>query len=85
MLGLALGVVGTVLGSFGPPLLTAYAGGGWWLLPLLLLLVVLVAGIVLTVKRSTRRTGAGMLVGFAVGLVVFAGTCLYLLSQLEFG
>lgn len=85
VLGLVLGLVGTVLGSFGPPLLTAYAGGGWWLLPLLLLPVVLVAGIVLTVKRSTRRTGAGMLVSFAVGLVVFAGTCLYLVSQLEFG
>ncbi len=82
VLGLVLGLVGTALGAFGPFFVFPEGGGlvFLWLLPL-----VLVVGIALTVKGSTRRTGVGMLLGWAVGLLVSAGTCLYLLSTLGVG
>ncbi len=82
VLGLVLGLVGTALGAFGPFFVLSEGGGlvFLWLVPL-----VLVVGIALTVKGSTRRTGVGMLLGWAVGLLVSAGTCLYLLSTLGVG
>lgn len=83
VLGLVLGLVGTALGAFGPFFVFLPDGGGQKFL--LLLPIVLVVGIALTVKGSTRRTGVGMLLGWAVGLLVSAGTCLYLLSTLGVG
>ncbi len=81
-MGVALGFVGTLLASFSPilPGLDGAFFFGLFLLPILL-----VVAIALAVKRSTRRTGIGMLSGFAVGLVVSAGTCLYWLSTADFG
>jgi tetrahydromethanopterin S-methyltransferase subunit C len=76
-LGVVLGLVGAVLASFSPLLFSLL---GWLLLP-----AVLVLAIVLAVRRSTRRTGVGMLVGFAVGFIATAGTCIYLLSNTNFG
>ena len=38
-------------------------------------LVVLVAGLVLSFPSTTRRWGTGLLIGFAVSLVVGAGAC----------
>ena len=83
VLGLVLGLVGTALGAFGPFFVFTPEGVGLlllWLVP-----IVLVVGIALTVKGSTRRTGVGTLLGWAVGLLVSAGTCLYLLSTLGVG
>ncbi len=82
-LGVALGLVGALLASFSPILFSFLDAGlfaGLFVLP-----VLLVIAIALAVKRSTRRTGIGMLSGFAVGLVVSAGTCLYWLSTADFG
>ncbi len=83
VLGLVLGLVGTALGAFGP--FFVFLPDGVGLLLLWLIPIVLVVGIALTVKGSTRRTGVGMLLGWAVGLLVSAGTCLYLLSTLGVG
>ncbi len=77
-LGVVIGLVATGIGSFVPLLASSTDDvlfGAFWLIP-----IVLVVGVALTVVRSTRRTGAGMLLGFAVGLVVSAGTCVVLLS-----
>ncbi len=78
--GLVLGLGGAVVASFSPILLSRFSEGstvgGLLLLPLLL-----VVAIVLAVRRSTRRTGVGMLVGFAVGVVASAGTCIYWLNK----
>jgi len=82
-LGLGIGLLVTGLGAFGPFLSVPLEGVGLlalWLIPL-----VLVVGIGLTIRPTTRRTGVGILVGFAIGLVVSAGTCIYLLSTAEFG
>ncbi len=79
-LGLVIGLVVTGFGSFAPMLASSTDDllfGSYLLIPLLLLV-----GIGLTVPRSTRRTGTGMLLGLAVGLVVSAGTCIVLLSTL---
>jgi hypothetical protein len=43
-------------------------------------LLVLVAGIVLSIPSTTRRWGTGLLIAFAVSLVVGAGACVVLLA-----
>ena len=70
-LGVAVGVV--------VPLLTflvvfALDGGGWWLGQLVWSAVAFV-GVALLLWPRTRAFGAGMLLGFAVLLLVGAGAC----------
>jgi hypothetical protein len=43
-------------------------------------LVVLVAGVVLVIPDRTRQWGTGLLIGFAVSLVLGAGACVVLLA-----
>jgi len=43
-------------------------------------LLVLVVGVVLTIPARTRRWGTGLLLGFAISLVVGAGACVVLLA-----
>ncbi len=83
LLGVVIGLVATVIGSFSP-FIPSSSGYGFFA-GLGLLPIVLVAGIGFTINRSTRQIGAGVLLGFAVGLVVSAGTCLVLLSNADFG
>lgn len=75
VMGVALGFVGAMLASFSPLLFNFVAGNS--LLGLLALPLLLVVSIVLAFRRSTRRTGLGMLMGFPVGFIVAAGTCFY--------
>jgi hypothetical protein len=44
-------------------------------------LVVLVAGVVLVIPDRTRRWGTGLLMGFAISLVLGAGACVILLAS----
>jgi len=83
------------LGAFISAGLTAlvYVGIGWFasrvtaqeswsVLPTALLWpsVPLGVGIVLAASRRTRRTGAGILLGLAIGLLVSGGLCQYMNS-----
>ncbi len=80
--GLVLGFAATAVGIFTPLIYDIYDPanyeGLWalWLVP-----IVLVVGVGLTVARSTRRIGGGLLLGWAVGLVVSAGVCFSLLGN----
>lgn len=47
---------------------------------LLMPLVVLVVGVVLVIPDRTRQWGLGLLIGFAVSLVLGAGACVVLLA-----
>ncbi len=49
-----------------------------WFIP-----IVLVAGVGLAIQGSTRRTGIGLLLGFAGAVVVLAGACIVLLNMDE--
>ncbi len=69
--GAVLGFAATVV---APVALLTYAGGSeWWSLTIWLIPIVLLAGISLAIRGSTRRTGIGLLLGFAVAVVVLAG------------
>ncbi len=79
--GAVLGFTATALGSFEP--LIARSTDSVRLVGSRLIPIVVVAGVGLAIPRSTRRTGIGMLSGSAVGLVVFVGVCVHLLSTGE--
>jgi hypothetical protein len=48
---------------------------------LLMPLVVLVVGVVLVIPDRTRQWGLGLLIGFAVSLVLGAGACVVILAS----
>jgi len=49
------------------------------------LVLCLISGVVILVRKNLRAMGAGLLAGFAVGLITFAGACGGLLGVLVIG
>ncbi|AWB91938.1 hypothetical protein [Aeromicrobium chenweiae] len=79
--GAVLGVIAT----FGLPALTlvANSAGGFVSSFLLALLIVPAIGTGMLFSTRTRGWGIGVLIGWALGLVIAGGTCVALLSSLE--
>jgi hypothetical protein len=77
--GVLIGVVSTVVLPFASIGLARWAGFGIILLPLALVPVI---GGTLLVSPASRPWGTGMLIGWAVALVVAAGACVALLNSL---
>ena len=75
--GAVLGFAATAVTPVAP-LMTYATGSEWWSLPIWLIPIVLLAGISLAIRGSTRRTGIGLLLGFAVAVVVLAGATIAL-------
>ena len=76
--------IGVVVGFLADPLVTtllasAFGPGdsAWWLLTFLVLPV---ACLPFLVWPRSRQLGAGLLIGVALGAVVFAGSCIGLLA-----
>jgi hypothetical protein len=78
-----LGLLAGVLACLGLPFLGAVGVDRFGLLGFGLLapLLVLVAGVILVIPDRTRRWGTGLLMGFAVSLVLGAGACVVLLAS----
>ena len=76
--GLGLGLFGCLVLPFAA--LSGVDAFGFIGFTLFSPLVVLVAGIVLSIPSTTRRWGTGLLMGFAVSLVVGAGACVAILA-----
>jgi hypothetical protein len=78
--GAAIGFLSTIVLPFASLGLAQRAGFGIVVVPLALVPVV---GTGLLLAPTTRPWGAGMLIGWAVSLVVAAGACVALLSGLS--
>jgi drug/metabolite transporter (DMT)-like permease len=78
--GLAVGLAGCLLVPFLAFVVPDPTGAST--VALLTPLAVLVVGLVLVFIERTRRWGAGLLLGFAVSLVIGAGACVVLLASL---
>jgi hypothetical protein len=78
--GAVIGLLATVVLPFASLSLAQWAGFGVILMPLVLVPVV---GGGLLLSPTTRPWGTGMLIGWAVALVVAAGACVALLSGLS--
>lgn len=78
-----LGVLAGVVACIGLPFLSAIGMDRLGLLGLGLLapLLVLVVGVVLVLPDRTRQWGLGLLIGFAVSLVLGAGACVVLIAS----
>ncbi|MGZ8736615.1 MAG: hypothetical protein ACXWXO_01930 [Nocardioides sp.] len=78
-LGILVGVVACIalpfLSALGADALGLFGFG------LLAPLLVLVAGVILVIPDRTRRWGTGLLMGFAVSVVVGAGACVVLIAS----
>lgn len=77
--GVVLGIALTAIGSIVPSLVNDPESV--WFGTLLLIPVAFVVGVGLTIARSTRRIGSGMLLGSAVGLVVSSGVCFVVFTR----
>jgi hypothetical protein len=77
------GVITGIAAMFGLPFLGLLSPDTYGVLGIAVLmpLVVLVAGVVLVIPDRTRQWGAGLLIGFAVSLVLGAGACVVLLAS----
>lgn len=77
------GVIVGIAACFGLPFLGLLSPDTYGVLAigLMMPLVVLVAGVVLVIPDRTRQWGSGLLIGFAVSLVLGAGACVVLLAS----
>jgi hypothetical protein len=83
LIGIPVGFVAWVVGSFLVIIATGTMGGssGGNVVALVLLVLLLIASIGLIVWRRTRRLAQGFVLGAAIGLVVAGGLCLPLVSS----
>ena len=83
LVGIPIGFVAWVLGSFLVLVLAGTMGGssGGNVLALVLLVLLLLASVGLIVWRRTRRLAQGFVLGAAIGLVVAGGLCIPLVSS----
>lgn len=80
VLGIVVGVV-FFAGIVGLSLVTLSSAAIAWL-PASLVLAYLVVAIVLAARRRTARFGAGLAIAIGIALLIGAGLCVALLSQL---
>jgi len=82
LVGVPIGFVAWVIGSFLVLMVTGTMGGssGGNVVALVLLVLLLLASVGLIVWRRTRRLAQGFVLGAAIGLVVAGGLCIPLVS-----
>jgi hypothetical protein len=78
-----LGILVGVVACIGLPFLSLVGVDrlGLFGVGLLAPLIVLVVGVILVIPDRTRRWGTGLLLGFAVALVLGAGACVVLIAS----